>query len=267
MLSKLLKYEYRATARFLLPLYLGVLFVIMVNALFLRIGDFFPSFSSGNAYNLILALVLIICSFGFLAVVIAGFVMGIQRFYGLLGTRGYLMFSLPVTANQLIASKLICSATWMIGAFLLGCVFLRMTAFPFTEDDLVVVADNSGVAFFCLSIALLAMVCCAILFFYFCIALGGQWPQNRLLATILCYFIITIVLQIVLFFATIVLALVLLQNMDTTAGITTLPFFSALTPYQAVSVIALCFTLFFVIASVILWVLTRYFLTQKLNLA
>lgn len=267
MLSKLLKYEYRATARFLLPLYLGVLFVIMVNALFLRIGDFFPVFSSKDTYTLILALLLIVSVLGFFAVVIAGFVMGIQRFYGLLGTRGYLMFSLPVTANQLIASKLICSATWMIGAFLLGCVFLRMTAFPIAEDDLVVVADTSGVTFFCLSIALLAMVCCAILFFYFCIALGGQWPQNRLLATILCYFIITIVLQIVLFFAAIVLALVLLQNMDTSAGITTLSFFSSLTPYQAVSVIALCFTLFFVIVSAILWVLTRYFLTRRLNLA
>ena len=189
MLSKLLKYEYRATARFLLPLYLGVLFVIMVNALFLRMGDFFPAFASGDSYSLILALLLIACVLGFLAVVIAGFVTGIQRFYGLLGTRGYLMFSLPVTANQLIASKLICATSWMIGAFLLGCVFLRMMAFPFGAENLVVIAPNSGVALFCHCLALLAMLCCSILFFYFCIALGGQWPQNRLIATILCYYL------------------------------------------------------------------------------
>lgn len=267
MLSKLLKYEYRATARFLLPLYLGVLFVIMVNALFLRIGDFFPSFSSGNAYNLILALLLIICSFGFLAVVIAGFITGIQRFYGLLGTRGYLMFSLPVTANQLIASKLICSVSWMIGAFLLGCVFLRMTAFSVNEGDFVIIAENSGVTFFCLCLALLAIICCTLLFFYFCIALGGQWPQNRLLATILCYFIITFILQIVMFFAAIAFALIALRKFDTSAGMTAPSLLAALTPYQVASVVALCLTLLFVIASAILWILTRYFLTKKLNLA
>lgn len=264
MLSKLLKYEYRATARFLLPLYLGVLFVIMVNALFLRMGDFFPAFASGDSYSLILALLLIACVLGFLAVVIAGFVTGIQRFYGLLGTRGYLMFSLPVTANQLIASKLICATSWMIGAFLLGCVFLRMMAFPFGEENLVVIAPNSGVALFCHCLALLAMLCCSILFFYFCIALGGQWPQNRLIATILCYFVITFVLQIVLFFAMIALALIAL---NTPAGVTVSSFFSSLSPYQAISVVACCMTLFFAAACAILWVLTRYYLTKKLNLA
>lgn len=264
MLSKLLKYEYRATARFLLPLYLGVLFLIMVNALFLRIGDFFPSFASLDSYSLILALLMIVCVLGFLAVVIAGFVTGIQRFYGLLGTRGYLMFSLPVTANQLIASKLICAASWMVGAFLLGCVFLRMMAFPFDEGAAVIIAPNSGVAFFCLSLSFLAMLCCSILFFYFCIALGGQWPQNRLLATILCYFIITFVLQVVMFFAMIAFALI---AVNTFSDMPAPSLFSALTPYQAVSVVALCFTLFFAAACAILWVLTRHYLTRKLNLA
>lgn len=53
MLSKLLKYEYRATAKILLPLYLGVLFVIMLNVLVFRIGTLYPVLGSGTPYTVI----------------------------------------------------------------------------------------------------------------------------------------------------------------------------------------------------------------------
>ena len=138
MLSKLLKYEYRATAKILLPLYLGVLFVIMLNVLVFRIGTLCPVLGSGTPYTVIQVLLTFLCGLGLLAVLAVSFFMGIQRFYSLLGTRGYLMFSLPVTTNQLIASKLICAVSWMTASFLLCNILFRMIGLPTEGSDLVI---------------------------------------------------------------------------------------------------------------------------------
>lgn len=185
MLTKLLKYEYRATARFLLPLYLGVLFLIMLNVIFMRLGNSFAALSGTSLYTAGIAILTVLCVLGFWAIFVISLVIAVQRFYGLLGMRGYLMFSLPVTADQLIASKLICSVSWFFAALLLGNVFFRMLDLPVTAGDMIIAPTfESWFSFFLLCVALLAMLCCAFLFFYFCIALGGQWPQNRLLATV-----------------------------------------------------------------------------------
>ena len=133
MLTKLLKYEYRATARFLLPLYLGVLFLIMLNVIFMRLGNSFAAFSGTPLYTAGIAILTVLCVLGFWAIFVISLVIAVQRFYGLLGMRGYLMFSLPVTADQLIASKLICSVSWFFAALLLGNVFFRMLDLPVTD--------------------------------------------------------------------------------------------------------------------------------------
>ena len=73
MLSKLLKYEYRATAKILLPLYLGVLFVIMLNVLVFRIGTLGPVLGSGTPYTVIQVLLTFLCGLGLLAVLAVSF--------------------------------------------------------------------------------------------------------------------------------------------------------------------------------------------------
>lgn len=268
MLSKLLKYEYRATAKILLPLYLGVLFVIMLNVLVFRIGTLYPVLGSGTPYTVIQVLLTFLCGLGLLAVLAVSFFMGIQRFYSLLGTRGYLMFSLPVTTNQLIASKLICAVSWMTASFLLCNILFRMIGLPTEGSDLVIAPmGETPPLFVSLCLAVLSMFCCAFLFFYFCIAIGGQWPQNRLLATVVCYFVISFLLQLLLIVGMMVLGTIIYFSGIEAFGNATQAIASAVTSYQLISIILLCMFLFFAVGSVILWLLIRHFLTRKLNLA
>ncbi len=111
MLGKLIKYEFKATSRIFIPLILGYLGVgllarglneiiqssdfialmiiwLIVNVGFslLNIGiSFFPIFSSASRFN-----------------------------KNLMGNEGYLMNTLPVSANKLVLSKFIVSASWYI---------------------------------------------------------------------------------------------------------------------------------------------------------
>lgn len=101
MLGKLIKYDLKALAKILAPLWgvllvMGLIFGISIRSNLEGIGNTMTVFS----------LVVIV------AVIVAIFVMNvivvIQRFWkGLLQEEGYLMFTLPVTTRSLILSKVI----------------------------------------------------------------------------------------------------------------------------------------------------------------
>ena len=110
MLRKLLKHEFRATGRIMLPMYL----VLLVTAL----GSNLAGRKMLDGPDILNTLgVLIVMAFGFAicGVMLMSFVLMIQRFYkNLLQDEGYLMFTLPVSVHQHIWAKLIVSAVWFI---------------------------------------------------------------------------------------------------------------------------------------------------------
>ena len=112
MLGKLLKYEIRAMGRIMLPLYLVMIFIAGLFAVNMRMS------MSGNAKALLEKFALITGFLFFAAIMAVGVVMlimVIQRFYrNLLGTEGYLMFTLPVTTLQHIISKALTSLIWIV---------------------------------------------------------------------------------------------------------------------------------------------------------
>ena len=120
MLGKLIKYEIKAFGRIMLPLY-GIAFAVtLLFSVMIRLS------MSGFAKNLIDKFA-VIASVLFIAVVIAVMVvmviMIIQRFYrNLLGTEGYLMFTLPVTTLQNILSKLLTAILWILIGAVVGTV-------------------------------------------------------------------------------------------------------------------------------------------------
>ena len=106
---KLLKYEWKACARTCLPLY-GVLILM---SLISRILYVIPKNASLDF------MLPAISSMLYMGVMMAAFVVTavilIQRFYkNLLGSEGYLMFTLPVTVSQHLLSKTIIAVV-MIG--------------------------------------------------------------------------------------------------------------------------------------------------------
>ena len=126
MLGKLLKHEFRATARVFLPFYGAMVAVAIVT----RILDAFRenSYARGSVYGGVpqgigLSItIMMIC-----AVCIVALILTIQRFNkNLLGDEGYLMFTLPVGTDSLVFSKLTASVAWTLASIILAIAALAI---------------------------------------------------------------------------------------------------------------------------------------------
>lgn len=131
MLGKLLKYEMKASARTLLPLYIGTLLVAAVCSFTLTSWihantGVLESVATNEAHaeifrGFVFLLFFCLC----VAIVVLTAMIVIQRFNkSLIGDEGYLMFTLPVTHVQLLSSKLLAGILWI----LLGTVVMGLSA-------------------------------------------------------------------------------------------------------------------------------------------
>ena len=127
MLGKLLKQEFRATGRIMLPVF-GALLILSVLANFsIRVLDS----SAGNNTVLRILAILVLVFFGaaiFGAMIVTLWLM-VTRFYrNLLKDEGYLMHTLPVSVHGLVWSKLIVSLVWFLATGLLITLIICLTA-------------------------------------------------------------------------------------------------------------------------------------------
>lgn len=112
-----MKYELKATARTLIPLYIALLALAIINKLFLETGLSAKLESLGFGGFGVIPFILSAFAYGctMAAVFIVTFFVIIQRFYkNLLGNQGYLMNTLPVTTTANITSKLSIATFWNI---------------------------------------------------------------------------------------------------------------------------------------------------------
>ena len=127
MLRKLLKYEFKSTARKFLPLY-GAIVAI---SLLLNLGVRFPHLITMNILSGFILFGL------FVALAILTLTTVIKRFKdNLLSDEGYLMFTLPVSCEKLILSKLLAAIVWIIssGIFAVISALLIMANKAFLEE-------------------------------------------------------------------------------------------------------------------------------------
>ena len=120
MLSKLLKYELKSSARTLIPLYIGILIVSLA-------CGFFVSSNIDNTFwiedSTIGALIMLLLFALFIAMGVLTVVCIIQRFnQSLLGDEGFLMFTLPVSSTKLLWSKLLAALIWCILGGIVTCL-------------------------------------------------------------------------------------------------------------------------------------------------
>lgn len=137
MLGKLLKHEFHATGRIMLPM-LGALALLagMANLSFRGI-EYMRSFQS--AYSTIAALVLgfviVLFFLGLFAAAVLSVVIVVYRFYkNLLRDEGYLMFTLPVSVHSLVWSKLITACCWLFLTALVCTGLMLLTVFNLAAD-------------------------------------------------------------------------------------------------------------------------------------
>ena len=131
MLKKLLKHEFRATARTYGGLYLALLAVSVLFGASIRGWNG----TNSDAYSTAVGLL----SLAYTAVLIGTAVVTVmtivRRFYSnLLGREGYLMHTLPVTETQLVTSKLISSTVWSLCSILAACLSFGILAVLMMAD-------------------------------------------------------------------------------------------------------------------------------------
>ena len=115
MLGKLLKHEFKNSARYVMAIYACTAAVLAVMAVALLIKITWLSVAAS-----------VILYFAGLLVVIMTLVAVIKNFYDTLYTnQGYLSFTLPVKCSTLLVSKVIVSFVWIIASIVaLGLIFL-----------------------------------------------------------------------------------------------------------------------------------------------
>ncbi len=128
MLGKLIKHEFKACSRYFLPIYVALLLVFLLN------GFTLPK-SSDSTVSLIMIILLTSVTLLFLFI---NLYVTIKRFASsIYGDEGYLTNTLPVTANQLIASKAITILIYsFLSTIILGVSILLLMTPNFTRVNI-----------------------------------------------------------------------------------------------------------------------------------
>ena len=253
MLGKLMKYEFRSTGRTFLPLYGALIIIAALNRLLYNMH-----FETPKVIGTFLATMLIV------GVAVITLVLTLQRFRrNLLGTEGYLMFTLPVNTDALIWSKLITSAVWFVasaGVVMLSIFIMAMKSDQLQEllkalSSLHITDPNATWVIAEFALMCLVSLFAGVLTFYACMALSLLFNKRRGLAAF-GMFIGFNFLQQVLMGA----AIGILDPMEPSRLLNTMNSIQ-----QAATFIG-CILLWNAVFGVAFYLITRYMLKRKLNL-
>jgi len=198
MLSKLLKYEFKSTARILLPMYIAVIiYSALCRGLYmlsekLRVLEYFIVFM----YFLYFVLVV--------AVVVVTFVLVIQRFYkNLMGDEGYLMFTLPVEPRNHIITKSLTAFIWTIVSVIVAFISIVVLFFsPEVIDGIKEILAQIPAEFvptvIYTIVLLIFNLLSGIFMIYTAMSIGQLVSGHKLLGSAVAYFGLYVVNQIVM---------------------------------------------------------------------
>lgn len=209
MLGKLMKYEFRATARLMLPLLLLVLGLGCVVNLYDQI---LQSAARSQFTGILWGLLVAAFIFSLFAAVLCAVILMVQRFAGnLMGDEGYLMHTLPAGLSSHICAKLLVSAVWFVAVIAVDVLAVLIAV----RADLFLAKEFSGLlstiweemahvfthgrAWVLIELALLALISLALscLQFYAPIAIGHSFAKHKGPLSVLFFFVIQIIAQAV----------------------------------------------------------------------
>ena len=289
MLKKLIKHEFKATSRFFLPAY-GIFAAILVME---RISMMLANSLAENdgfigvMSRFFVGVVSFLSVLGVIAMLVSPIIYSIMRFYkNMLCDEGYLSFTLPVTVSQHLVSKLIVSCVWMIAnifvAVVLGVIFF-ITVDPtevgrlfsqFTEL-LTTFFEYAGgwlfIAGIMLILAMLFQLITNYLSFYSAMSIGQCANKNKFLVSAGVYIAFNIAISTIIQTVVIAMSMVMSKvgfdkinqffeqiNITANAGVATC---------QVMSVVFAGTIVLNILLSVMYFIISKHFLTKKLNLA
>lgn len=261
MLGKLLKYEWKATAKIFVPLYIASFIITVLTRIFTSL----PMFKSGvlSLFSNMFTLFFIFMS---IALFVVAFVAVIYRFYkNMLTDEGYLMHTLPVTPAQHILAKGIVSFCWVALSFIV--FFLSLFILLITPEGWnhlvevfrelpVLILNYNMLPLPALIIEfifiLIASLIYYILFVYASFAIGQLFTNRKLIGAFAAAIILNVVSQVISFAAFIPFINTQINGVNDV--------------YRAVQPIMLMSMALVIIQSVAYFIITRYVLKKKLNL-
>ena len=267
MLGKLMKHELRATSRTMLPL----LLLTLLLSVFVRIAAAVMPRTDAPVIGILYGLLITAFVMALIGTAVFSVVLMVMRFHkNLMTDEGYLMFTLPVSVHQLLWSKLFISMLWFVAVFIVDGLAVLLTIFEagmfsgfpefirnvfdamnryYTMNGLLYMLEILGV--------LLVSMVTACLMFYAPIAIGNSFATHKTLLSVVFYFVIQTVLQIVSLFGiagavNIVTPLLTPSILDSSVKMAHLVFTSALA--------------YSLVVGAILYVITWFMLRKRLNL-
>ena len=205
MLGKLMKHEFRATARIMLPV-MGAMVALALLAN-LSIRGLAGNLSDIPMLRILFVLIIIFFSVAVVATAVMSLVIMVSRFYrNLLKDEGYLMFTLPVSVHELIWSKLIVSLVWFLATGLLIFLVMALMALNLSHTNLEMILkqlpswseiigwlDQAGVRGQVITflvqtvLGTLTGILAACLHFYAAMALGHMFSKDKVLLSIVFF--------------------------------------------------------------------------------
>ena len=205
MLGKLMKHEFRATARIMLPV-MGAMVALALLAN-LSIRGLAGNLSDVPMLKILFTLIIIFFGAAVVATVVMSLVIMVSRFYrNLLKDEGYLMFTLPVSVHELIWSKLIVSLVWFLATGLLIFLVMALMALNLSHTNLEMILkqlpswseiigwlDQAGVRGQVITflvqtvLGTLTGILAACLHFYAAMALGHMFSKDKVLLSIVFF--------------------------------------------------------------------------------
>lgn len=268
MLRKLLKYEFKATSRILLPLYGALLIFALINKIF-----FFGTSPLKNVnFEFLHGIPAAISIFTYGATMAAVFIVTIfiiiQRFYkNLLGDEGYLMNTLPVSISSNISSKLISAIVWsLISIFVavLSIIIMVYTREGFNtflsniSNIFSKIYTDTGISTILVGIEFLIaglfQLALNITLIYASISIGHLLPKMKILGSFGAFIALNIIMNTVLSSIMFIFRDAI-ANIESSLGTVTLTHLVAI---GAILINAIWFTIYFLT--------TRYILKNRLNL-
>lgn len=207
MLGKLLKYELRATARILLPVYLLFLVLAGLCRMFLELSTRYDA-PTLEVFRSISTLIFFLSVAGVSALSV---LLMVYRFYkNLMTDEGYLMFTLPVTVDHLVWAKLLVAELWTVATVAMdaAAVAVSGTLRELSLSELWDVvrelwatpgAPHADLIGWLVEVAVLLLLSplSSMLLYYAAIAVGHSFANHKILLSFVFYFAFTVGLQTV----------------------------------------------------------------------
>ena len=203
MLGKLIKHELKDTSKLFLIMYAAITIVAIADKIFFYINE------DWIFANILSGVLLVTYILGIAALFIMTVVLVVKRFYdNMLKDQGYLTFTLPVTTNAHMISKLLVAFIWSV----LTCVVTAITLVITIVDkevievlpELIKVITETITKYDLYGLLVKVFIFCivsafmSILSFYFCLSVGQLFNKHKILGAVLTYFGIYIIMQIIM---------------------------------------------------------------------